>query len=606
MEPSELKSLQTGYRTAFGIAVVAGIISITVAVLLAANYFRTTAAPPLTSNSMQQLIAQVQRSPDNEALKMEIRQFDLLARKAYFAGVWFTRIGSFLLLAGIATALIALRAMSVMRRKLPDPRAYPPIATEEDSAATARWFVMGTGIVLVVIAASMAVLFRNELGATGRQQSTDNVPQALVTNGVVPTAGAVSVPPTPAGSGALTSRPASVVATNAAAMKKNWPSFRGYNGNGIAEYTNAPLSWDGPSGKNIIWKTATPKSGLSSPVVWGNRVFVTSADSQSREVDCFDAATGKILWQAPVANIPGSPATSPKVNADTGYAAPTVATDGERVFAIFATGDLICLDLQGKKIWAMNVGTPKNMYGYASSPVLCGSLLIVQYDQEAATDKEDFGGRLLALEAATGKKVWDIARQVEPSWTSPLVADTGAGMQVVIVANPIVAAYDPFTGKELWTNNCMGGEIGPSAAYADGMVFAANESVRLAAIKVSAPSTLAWEADGGLPNTSSPVANSNYLFMATSGGTIVCHDAKTGALVWRQENDEGFYSSPIIVGDRVYIVDRAGVTHVIKVARELSELGKSALGEKSDATPAFMDGRIYMRGVTNLYCIAAK
>jgi len=115
-----------------------------------------------------------------------------------------------------------------------------------------------------------------------------------------------------------------------------------------------------------------------------------------------------------------------------------------------------------------------------------------------------------------------------------------------------------------------------------------------------------WEADNGLANTSSPVANSNFVFMASSGGIITCHDAKTGALVWTQDNDDGFYSSPIIVGDRVYIVDRKGVTHVIKVAREILELAKNALGEKSDATPAFMDGRIYMRGVTNLYCIAEK
>ena len=316
-------------------------------------------------------------------------------------------------------------------------------------------------------------------------------------------------------------------------------------------------------------------------------------------IECFDADTGKVLWQTAAKDIAGSPTNLPQVSADTGYAAPTPATDGKRIFAIFAMGDLMCLDLDGKKIWALNLGVPDNRYGHASSLVVYNGLLLVQYDQTK-------GGRFLALNAMTGRTVWDIARKVDVAWASPVLANTGGKTQVILVANPTVAAYDPFTGNELWTNNCMGGEVGPSAAYADGMVFAANEFIRLAAIKILDPSKLAWEASEGLPNTASPVATSQYVFMESSGGTMTCYDAKNGALLWKQENDEGFYSSPILAGDRVYMTDRAGVTHIVRADKKYSAIGTCELGEKTDSTFAFMNGRIYIRSQKNLYCIAEK
>jgi outer membrane protein assembly factor BamB len=341
------------------------------------------------------------------------------------------------------------------------------------------------------------------------------------------------------------------------------------------------------------------KRGLSSPIVWSNRVVITTGDAETLDIECFDADNGKLLWQTPVKDIPGSPATPPQVSADTGYAAPTPATDGKRVYAIFATGDLICLDLDGKKIWALNLGVPDNRYGHSSSLVLHNGLLLVQYDQAK-------GGRLVALDAMTGKIVWDIARKVDASWSSPVLANADGKTQVVLIGNPLVAGYDPMTGKELWQLECMGGEVGPSAAYADGTVFAVNEFIRLAAIKMSAPGKVAWEGNDGLPNTASPVATSQYVFMASSGGTMTCYDAKTGALLWKQENDEGFYASPIIAGDRVYMTDRAGVTRIVKADKTYSAIGACELGEKTDSTPAFMNGRIYIRSQKNLYCVAGK
>jgi outer membrane protein assembly factor BamB len=576
---SSSRVAQTGYRTAFGVALVAGIFSIATGILLAANYMRTTAAPPLSSPSMQQLITQLRDKPGNETLRAEIRAFDMLARKAYFTGVWFTRIGALLLLAGIITTLIALKVMSVMRREFPDPRTYPPADTEEDSATAARWFVTGTAIVLLVIAVVMATLFRNELTAEAgvRKPEVRDQKTNVVAKPAAPT----------------------VNPAKDAEMRKNWPFFRGYNSLGVAQHTNVPVSWDGKSGKNILWKTPILKRGVSSPIVWGNRIFITASDTKAQEVECFDADTGKVLWQTAAKDIPGSPSNLPPVNAETGYAASTPATDGERIFAVFATGDLMCLDFNGSKKWALNLGVPDNRYGHSSSLIVYDGLLLVQYDQTK-------GGRILALDVLTGKTVWEVARKLDASWSSPVLANTGNRTEVIIVANPWIVSFDPMNGNELWKLECMGGDVAPSAAYADGMLFAANESVRSIAIKISDPGKLAWEGHDGLPNSASPVATSQYLFMATSGGTITCFDAKNGALLWKHENEEGFYSSPIVVDGHVYLTDRAGVTHIVKADKEYSAVGSCELGDKIDSTPAFMNGRIYIRSQTNLFCIAEK
>jgi outer membrane protein assembly factor BamB len=152
----------------------------------------------------------------------------------------------------------------------------------------------------------------------------------------------------------------------------------------------------------------------------------------------------------------------------------------------------------------------------------------------------------------------------------------------------------------------MGGEIGASAAYADGMVFVVNEFVRLAAVRLGPEPKMVWEYNEDLPNVSSPVATDKFLFIASSGGTVTCLDAKTGAVFWKHEFNKGFYSSPVLAGDRVYLMDIAGIMHVLAADKEFRLLGESDLGEPSVCTPAFVNGRIYIRGRENLYCIGGK
>jgi outer membrane protein assembly factor BamB len=192
---------------------------------------------------------------------------------------------------------------------------------------------------------------------------------------------------------------------------------------------------------------------------------------------------------------------------------------------------------------------------------------------------------------------------VEISWASPILVDTGSRTELILNSNPFVIAHDPLDGRELWRVRCMQGEIAPSLGYWEGMVFAVNEYARLAAIKLGESPEIAWEHIDDLSEVSSPLAAEGLIFMPASYGTITCLDARTGEPYWLEEYEEGFYSSPILAGDRIYLMDMAGVTHVFKAAKEFQSLARNELGEQAMTVPAFMHGRIYIRGMEHLYCI---
>ncbi|MDP3433085.1 MAG: PQQ-binding-like beta-propeller repeat protein, partial [Bacteroidota bacterium] len=384
-----------------------------------------------------------------------------------------------------------------------------------------------------------------------------------------------------------------------AQLKANYPFFRGAEGIGVAAQKNTPTDWNGAGGKNVIWKVKVPKSGYSSPIIWGNQLFVTGADAQVRMVYCYDKNTGKLLWEASADNIQGSPASAPKVTADTGLAAPTMATDGRAVFAIFGTGDVIALDMSGKRLWARNLGVPDNHYGHSSSLIIYKDKLLIQYDTNRS-------GKLLALATQTGATVWETVRASKVSWSSPILVNTGSRMELILTTNPNVNSYNPETGKELWNIACLSGEVGPSAGYADGMVFAANEYAKLVGIKIGGTTEIVWEADEYLPEVSSPLAVNGLLYIATTYGVFTCLDAKTGEKHWEQEYGDAFYSSPIYADGKVYITDMSGKTHIVKAAKEYQKIGTPELGEKSVCSPVFADGKVYLRGMNNLYCLGTK
>lgn len=385
-------------------------------------------------------------------------------------------------------------------------------------------------------------------------------------------------------------------------LKKNWIGFRGFHSNGQATDASPPLIWSVKNNRNVLWKVPIAKHGMSSPIVWKDRVFLTGANDESRDVYCFDSAKGKLLWTHEVSDLPDSPAKAelPRVLAETGYAAPTMATNGHQVAAIFASGELVCLDMHGKRAWAKHLGVPNNHYGHASSLICNRELLFVQVDQ-----KEN--SKLHAFKMATGRPAWQVDRD-EMSWASPILVDNKGRTELLLTDNKSVSSYDPKSGKRFWRIECLNGEVACSPAYANGIVFVANEGARATAIDIrdyNKPKIL-WQWDGDLPDTSSLVANEKYLILPTAFGVVSCLDANRGIVLWEHEFDRGFSSSPVLLNDRVCIIDLSGNMQTFRFDKKFKLVGQSDIGEHAYATPAFVGDKIYIRGLNHLFCIGEE
>lgn len=386
---------------------------------------------------------------------------------------------------------------------------------------------------------------------------------------------------------------------------KNWGAFRGPAA-GVAAGEKYPMQWDAAAGKNLLWKTALPLSAPNSPIYWNGRLFMSGATKGKHEVYAVDAATGKIAWKQPVKAATGE--ELPDVMEDTGYAAPTMACDGKNVFAMFADGNVAAFTLDGKPVWSKALGKPENNYGHASSLAVYRNLVLIQFDQGAA----DAGlSNLIALNAADGKNVYRIARPVPACWASPLVVNTGARDEVILCGDPFVISYDPATGTELWRTEALSGEIAPSPAYANGVVYVAQEGAGIKAIKVPGPTEgktgqVLWSAEDGAPDTVSPAANGDIVVVVNSGGMVTCFGAKDGKKLWEKDMGTPCSSSPVIVGKAIYLTDDKGVTHIFEAGPQFKALGSGKVGEQVRATPAFVGGKIFMRGAKTLFAIGSK
>lgn len=594
-------------KLAQNIAVIAGIFCSVVALLLLLNFWQISKADPIESKALEVLVQRLKEDPNNDGLKAEIRSYDLLARKAYFNSQWQIQTGAVLLLFGAVILAFALRTYYSAKAKIEAPEKVVENEIASRILAQKGIIIVGAVIFMLAFAASFASV--NYLDKFNIDSAVaENEPQPAEEGIQVIDVGAAkadSIQPVTtvdsavsiisATDSAKTETAPAVVTLNAQNIKSNHNSFRGPFGQGVSYHKNIPVKWDGAAGTNIAWKVAIPKHGFNSPVIWGDKIFISGADSQSREVYCFDRATGKLLWAGKADNIQGSPANPPKVTADTGLSAPTLATDGNNVYAIFATGDVIAFDMNGNRVWARNLGVPDNHYGHSSSLIVWDGKLFVQYDTNR-------GGKVMALKTDTGETAWEKTRSSKISWASPILANVGGKYQLILTADPIVAGYDIKTGEELWQVKCMMGEVGPSVGFADGIVVAANEYAKMVSIDVNTKAIL-WEADEYLPEASSPLAYNGLVVVATSYGVLACYDLKTGEKYWEDDCGKTLYSSPVYADGKIFMMDNDGVMRVYEFGKEMKKIAENKLGEHAGTTPAFANGKIYIRGDKNLYCI---
>jgi outer membrane protein assembly factor BamB len=599
----------------------AGMFSFIICVLLIVNYAQINRLDPINTEVINKLVDRLNQSPEDLELREEIREMDLLARKAYFTNQWQIRTGGYMLLIAIAVVIIGFQVIINNRKKNPQITDKEDQDLLEKQKITRKWVSIGGSFVVVAALASAYLSHKsleNQFNVVvidkepiveqlenavietvpepNKEKVTESSPQEE--NQVIPDSDkfnsdidTIKEEPTEP---AVVSK--STDPTTSVPEDVRFANFRGPGGNGIASQKNIPTNWNGTTGENIDWKVAIPLRGFNSPIIWGDKLFLSGAKESKREVYCLDRNTGAFLWTVKVENVPGSPTKEPEVANYTGHAAPTMATDGNKVFAIFSNGDIVGIDMDGNQVWARNLGAPVNHYGHSSSLFVYKDKILVQYDQK---NKKQF----MALSVNTGETVWSKKRDVKISWASPVIVNTGKRMEAILAAEPFVISYDPETGNELWRIDCIAGEVGPSIAYADGIVFSVNDYSKLAAIKIGPTPQILWESEDYLSDIPSPVATDKYLIMPTSYGVIVCYDAKTGNILWEKEIDNPIYASPMLVEGNVYVIDKQGIMYIFKADKEYIQVAQSELGEKIVCTPAFADGKIYLRGYDNLYCI---
>jgi outer membrane protein assembly factor BamB len=598
--------------------------------MLSVNYIQYTKANPLNTPALNTLKERLDAEPENLLLQQQIREFDLLARKVYFTGKEQVRIGVYILLAASLILLVSLRFLYASYKNLPEKEID---RLDEWAIKTlSRKYVTYGGIGLLAMAITIAFVSQYNMDDGSKKIEMDGSKKinvvasttdsasvesgndtepvtALVSSETEKPDTAVNIPETEKQDVTALTTPAvidsvketkpvepTLVAETAPVSKVTHNGFRGNNGSATSSAKNVPTDFDLSAGKNILWKTNIPLHGYNSPVINSNKVFFTGADDNVRELFCYDLTSGALLWALKAENIPGSPAKAPKTTDDTGLAASTVAANAQIVCAIFATGDLIAADHSGNRLWAKNLGIPDNHYGYASSLLMYNNLLIVQYDQNN-------GGKVFALDAATGGERWSKTREDKITWASPIIAHTGNRTELILMGTPNITSYNPANGEEYWKVKCLSGEVGSSPVHAGGIIFGASEYATLAAIN-SQDGTIIWENNDYLPEISSTAATSSCVFLATSYGTLVCRDAKTGEENKIHELNEPFYSSPMIVEGKLYLFDTSGNLYVFSADKECRLLNTVKTGEKTFATPAFTDGKMVVRSDNSIYCVA--
>lgn len=424
---------------------------------------------------------------------------------------------------------------------------------------------------------------------------------------------------------------------------QQWPSFRGPSASGVLDGSQPPVSWDVPRGAHVAWQTPIPGLAHSSPVIWGERVFVTTAVSGMKDapllrgystsgepapdqvphtwrVYCLDRKTGRLLWERTV--VQGVPRT--KRHMKSTHASATPATNGRIVVAFFGSEGLFAFDMDGRPLWHQDLGVldtgslayPERQWGVASSPVIDDSRVIVQCDIHE-------GSFLAAFDATTGAPQWRTVREEIPSWASPVVYTEGAKRVVVTNAGRFVRGYDAQSGDELWRLANTSEIAVPTPIVADRLVIAMSgyqPSKPIYAIRTSASGNIslneqetsnghvAWSRLRGGSYVPTPLAYRGLLYVLSTNGVLSCYELQTGHVMYeRRVADKGgaYSASPVAADGRLYLASEDGEVHVIKAGETYELVATNTVGEMLMATPALADGMVIVRGLAHVFALSS-
>lgn len=579
------------------IALVTVLFALVLLVMMGVSWVQMRQVTPLQTEVMETLKQFNESNTENAELAEQIRQLDLLSRKAYFTQETHLKVGAWILCAMAVVIGLSLRMYFKDTKNLPEKELDP--IDEWMIKCNARRYIgygmLGVGCLVLVFAVFTSGTLRGWInGMRDTLAANDSVAADTTSTALM---SGTTVADTQKVDSALVAK-AEEPADTFPVPKLTSNAFRGNNSSGHSSARNIPTSWNLKNGKNILWQKAIPKHGYNSPVINGRNIFLTGADKKSRELYCFDLWTGELRWTVKADGISGSPSSMPNVTADTGLAASTVATNGKQVCAIFATGDVICADMDGKRLWAKNLGVPENHYGFASSLLMYGNELIIQYDNNS-------NAKLIALSTVNGNQLWSKSRKDKIAWSSPIIAKASGQQAVIVMGNPAITAYSVSNGSELWRVECMSGEVGSSPCASNGIIFGASEYATCIAINAATGEKL-WEAGDCLPECSSPVATKDMLYVATSYGAVCAYNAKDGTVVKQHELSTPFYSSPVIADGKIWLFSNSGKCYVFSTGKDFKLITSFETGEKTFATPAFTDGMMVVRTDKSLYVVKKK
>jgi outer membrane protein assembly factor BamB len=421
---------------------------------------------------------------------------------------------------------------------------------------------------------------------------------------------------------------------------QNWPQFRGPDGSGVADRQDLPLEWSVAEGKNVLWRVPIEGLAHSSPVIWGERVYLTTAiadtaaaptlvlgDSDAAGIDTapdmvahrweilvLDRNTGAVQFRKAVHR--GVPRLKRHVKAS--HASATPATDGRSLVALLGTEGLFCFDMEGELRWRVDLGLldvgywgePEYQWGAASSPLLFENLVIVQNDRQ----KDSF---VAAFDLETGREVWRAARDEKPAWSTPALYRSETGTELVTNGANWIRANDPRSGAELWRLS-----HGDLQVITPTPVVAGDRIVVTGGNPTGAQSTFAirpgargdagdhvlWTAERSSPYTPTPVAYEGILHVIVDNGILSAYDLATGERLYRTrlEVGAGFSASPIASDGRIYLASEDGAVFVVAAGREFRSLARNDMGEPLMATPAVSDRTLYVRGARHLFAIRAR
>lgn len=392
---------------------------------------------------------------------------------------------------------------------------------------------------------------------------------------------------------------------SSAANADNWPAWRGPGNQGISTETKLPLQWS--RSQNVRWKTPVAGNGVSQPVVWEDRIFLTGSDGRLNEklhIYCYARSDGRQLWHT---RLFGSAPTD--LYAPGGMAVPTPATDGRYLYVLFGSGDLAALDFDGRPVWirslAQEYGPFRNRWGMSSSPILYKDMLLVQVDHTG-------NSYLLAVTAKTGVNRWKTDKpDTGVNWTSPLVVPVNKGFQIVTFGTHFARGYDPEQGTELWQRNGMSSQCICSPVQ-EGSTLVACSSDGTFALEMDGTtgtlpaSKVLWTNKKVGTFITSPLLYGGHVYVASDKGFVNCLSAKTGISAWKERLGDQYHASPVAGADRVYFAAKEGVVHVVAAGAKFEVLAENDIGEGLVASPALSNGQIFLRGEKHLYCIEEK